>query len=476
MTTDQIAGQYIYPSFNDELRGLLPGKVVVPGDTAWDAARAPWVANVDQRPRAVVNVADAIDVVTIVRFAYDCGLTVAAQPGGHGGTRALDDTILLRTRGLGGIEVDVDARVARVGAGVKWGELMAALDGTGLTGLTGSTPDTTVVGLSVGGGLSWFGRAYGLAADSLMALEIVDAYGDLVRVTADSDPDLFWALRGGGGDFGIITAAEVALHPAAEVYGGRLMWPIEHAPEVLRAYQAVTASAPDELTAWFHLLRFPPIPDIPEPLRGGSFVSFDLTYIGEACLAEKLLAPVRALPAPMIDTLAPVQLSRIGDILQEPLDPTPALERSRLLAELSDQAIDALLDMAGPEAESMLTIVQLRHLGGALARPSAHPGAVGTLEENYQLFLLGIPAVPQLVQPLLAHLDHAERTMEPFATDRRMFNFLGHDADPAQAFTPEALGRLRAIKAERDPFGVIRSNRPVLQASTQPAARIPRPR
>lgn len=117
----------------------------------------------------------------------------------------------------------------------------------------------------MGGGLSWFGRAYGLAADSLVALEIVDADGELVRVTADSDPDLFWAIRGGGGDFGIITAAEVALHPAATIYGGRLMWPIEHAPEVLRAFQTVTAAAPDELTVWFHLLRFPPLPEIPDP-------------------------------------------------------------------------------------------------------------------------------------------------------------------------------------------------------------------
>ena len=166
MTTEQVAASSIYPSFNDHLRGLLPRKVVVAGDAAWEVARTPWVVNVDQQPRAVVTVTDAIDVVTIVRFAYDCGLTVAAQPGGHGGTRALDDTILLRTRGLGGIEVDVDARVARVGAGVKWGELMAALEGTGLTGLVGSTPDTSVVCLSVGGGISWFGRAYGLAADA----------------------------------------------------------------------------------------------------------------------------------------------------------------------------------------------------------------------------------------------------------------------------------------------------------------------
>jgi FAD binding domain len=472
MTTEQIARETATClTSDDELRHLLPGKVVAPGDAEWELARTPWVVNIDQQPRAVVTVDEPADVVTAVRFARVHGLTVAAQPGGHGSTRALDDTILLRTGGLSGIEVDVQARVARVGAGVKWGELLAALDGTGLTGLAGSTPDTTVVGLSVGGGLSWFGRAYGLAADSLVALELVDADGELVRVTADSDPDLFWAIRGGGGDFGIITAAEVALHPAPSIYGGRLMWSIEHAAEVLRAFQTVTASAPDELTVWFHVLRFPPLPEIPEPIRGGSFVSFDLTFIGDAETAEELIAPVRALPAPMVDTLGPVAPSELGEILNEPIDPMPALERSRLLPTLPDAAAEALLAVAGPEAASMLTVVQLRHLGGALARPSVHPGAVGTIEENYQVFLLGIPAVPELAKPLLGQLAEVEQTMAPFTSDRKMFNFLGSGADPSDAFAPEALERLRAIKAERDPFGVIRSNRPV--HGRRPVAGIP---
>jgi FAD binding domain len=471
MTTEQIAGLPIHPSSTDELRSLLPGKVVAPGDAEWALARTPWVVNVDQQPRAVVTVDDPADVIAAVRFARAHGLSVSAQPGGHGASRALDDTILLRTRGLGGIEVDVQARVARVGAGVKWGELLSALDGTGLVGLAGSTPDTTVVGLSVGGGISWFGRAYGLSADSLVALEIVNADGELVRVTDESDPDLFWALRGGGGDFGIITAAEVALHPAASIYGGRLMWPIEHAAEVLRAFRTVTASAPDELSACFHLLRFPPLPEIPEPIRGGSFVSFDLTYLGGAAEAEELLAPVRALATPMIDTLGLLAPSAIGEILNEPLEPMPALERTCLLPALPDAAADALLAIAGPGAPSMLTVVQLRHLGGALARPAAQPGAVGTVEESYQLFLLGIPAVPELVGPLLGQLAQAEHAMAPFASGRRMFNFLGSGADPSDAFAPDALERLRAIKVERDPLGVIRSNRPVLGG--QPASRLP---
>jgi FAD binding domain-containing protein len=450
----------------DELRARMPGKVLTPGDAAWEQHRHPWVVNVDQHPRAVVLADSAADVVAVVQFARRHGMTVAAQPGGHGATRAVDDTILLRTRGITGISIDTELRVARVGAGVKWGELLTALEGTGLTGLAGSTPDTTVVGLSVGGGMSWFGRAYGLAADSIEALDVVDADGELVRVTAESDPDLFWAIRGGGGDFGIITAIEIRLHPAEQVYGGRLLWPIEQAPAVLHAFREVTTNAPDELTVWFHLLRFPPVEDIPEPLRGGSFVTFDLTFLGGAEEAERLLAPVRALPSPMLDTMAPVKVSELGDILQEPLEPLPAMERSRLLPELPDAALDALLAVAGPESDTMLMIVQLRHLGGALARPADQPGAVGTLSEAYQLFLLGIPAVPELVAPLRAQLDVAEQAMAPFASGRRTFNFLGSGQDPSAAFTPQALERLRAIKLERDPAGVIRSNRPVLTGST----------
>jgi UDP-N-acetylenolpyruvoylglucosamine reductase len=444
-----------------ELRTLLPGQVVVHGEPYWDLHRLGWVVNVDQQPHAVVTVADADDVVAVVRFARRHRLTVAAQPGGHGATSALTGTVVLRTRGLAGIEIDIASRTARVGAGVKFGELLAELDGTGLTALAGSTPDTTVVGLSLGGGLSWFGRAYGLAADSIVSLDLVDADGQLVRVTAASDPDLYWAVRGGGGDFGVVTAVEIRLHPAGHVYGGRLMWPIEAAPQVLRAYRDATATAPDELTLWAHLLRFPPLEVIPEPLRGGSFVTVDATYLGSAEDADALLAPLRAL-SPAMDTMGTVALSRLGDVLQEPVDPTPAMERSTLLRELSDDTLDALLGATGPESDSMLTIVQLRHLGGALARPAEQPGAVGVLDDPFQLFLLGIPAVPELVAPLQAALSSAESAVAPWASGRRLFNFLGSHEDPSAAFTPEALARLRRVKVSRDPHGVIRSNRPVL--------------
>ncbi len=359
-----------------ELVTALPGKVTLPGDEGWEASRLGWVVSVDQQPDAVVAVTEAADVVTAVRFAASRGFVVAAQPVGHGATEAISGTILLRTRGLQGIEIDPEAKTARVGAGVKWGELLAVSGEYGLTGLAGSSPDPTVVGFSVSGGLSWFGRSHGLAAHSIRAIELVDATGELRRITAESDPDLFWAVCGGGGDFGIVTALEFQLYDAPHVYGGRLLWPIAMARPVLKAFRDISRTAPDELTMWAHLLQFPPIPEVPEPMRGKAFVSVDLTYLGSAEDAEALLMPLRTIPAMWMDTTGTVPLSELGSICQEPLDPMPAMETSGLLRDFDDAAIDALLNAAGPDSGSPLVVVQVRHLGGALARGSEDAGPV----------------------------------------------------------------------------------------------------
>ena len=444
----------------DRLAEVLPGRVHLPTDPDWDAHRLPWALAVNQQPVAVVDAASAAEVATAVRCAAENDLAVSVQPVGHGATLALSGTVLIRTRALDELHIDVDRRIARVGAGVKWGEVLQAAAPHGLIGLAGSSSDPSVTGFSVGGGLSWFGRAYGLAAHHIRAVELVDATGAQRRVTAESDPDLFWAVRGGGGDFAIVTALEFDLFPAPHVYGGRMMWPIELAQPVLRAFQRVTAVAPDELTVWTHVLRFPPLPTIPEPLRGGSFVSIEATFLGSAEDAEPYLAEFRAIPALFMDTMGTVDPARLGDICAEPVDPMPTLEWSSMLVDLDDAAVDALLAEVGHAAATPIMIVQVRHLGGAFARATDADGPAGAITEPYQLFALGVPIGPEIVAALESAYADLQIALGEHRSERTAFTFLT-GSDPSRAFPSEALGRLRAIKAAVDPYGVIRSNRPV---------------
>ena len=264
MTTIDIASSDTFAT----LAASVSGDLTTVADPEYDRARTPWVVNVDQRPAAVLEVAHVADVVEAVRWAAAHDVPVSVQPGGHAPRTTLDGTLMLRTGALQGIEVDPVRRTARVGAGVKWGQLCDALDGTGLMALCGSNPDVTVVGLTLGGGVSWFTRKHGFTANSVVSLDVVDADGQLQHVTRSSDPDLFWALRGGGGDFAVVVRMEIALFEAPQMYGGQLLWPVEHAAAVLRAFRDLSLVAPRELSLWAHVMHFPPIPDVPEPCAG----------------------------------------------------------------------------------------------------------------------------------------------------------------------------------------------------------------
>ncbi len=445
-----------------DLRRRVVGAVHTPDDPAWDRARMAWVVNVDQQPLAVLEVRDATDVQAAVRWAVDHGVDVTAQPTGHGAViEGATGVLLLRTRALGEIEIDVQRRSAWVGAGVKAGELLAALDGTGLTFLAGSNPDPTVVGMMITGGISWFGRAYGLGSDSVLAVETVDGLGRLRRLSATEDPELFWAIRGGGGSFGVVTRMEVALHPAAHLYGGRLLWPIERTAEVLETFRRVTATAPDELTLWFHAYRFPPLPDVPEPIRGRAFASVAAAYLGTDEDGERLLAPFRSIGDLAMDLMGPVPIGALGSIAQEPTDPMPGMMHTQLLTGLDEPTVSALVEAIGPESNTPLSIVQVRHLGGAFTREVERGGAHGPVTEPYSLLAVGVPAVPQLVPAILGSYAALDRAVEPVASGRRLLNFFGEDDDPADWWSPETRARLAAAKQVADPLGLVRSNRPI---------------
>jgi len=417
------------------LRGAVRGRVWLPGDEGFDGARRPWNLAVEQPVAAVVEAADAADVAALVRFAGAAGHPVATQPNGHGATGRTAGTILLRTSRLDGIDVDAAARRARIGAGVRSGALQAAAAAHGLTGLPGSSPVVSVAGVALGGGLSWFGRAYGWVADSVTAFDVVDATGTARRVTGESDPDLFWALRGGGGDYAVVTGLELTLREAPSLFGGRMLWQGRHARAVAEAFRAITADAPDALTVWFELLHFPGA----EPM-----VAVDSTYLGGEASARSLLAGLDALPAPIGDSRRPMSVAELGAITAEPTEPSAGMSRAALLTTL-DGAPEALL----AEPIAPLMAVQVRHLGGALARPSDSPH--GALREPYLVYLFGAPS------PAVAERQRALVELLP-ASGRKPVTFLAPDESLGDALGAEAIDRLREIKARRDPSGVFRAN------------------
>lgn len=441
------------------LSRLVRGRVVDPRDADWPRQCLGWNVAVAVEPRAVVYVSDVADIQAVVRFAAERGIAVAAQPSGHGVSRELCGTIVLRTAALQELTIDIDRRVARVGAGVKWQQLNEALTGTGLTGLPGSTGDVSVVGYCSGGGLSWFGRKYGLAANRLHAVELVDARGAVIRVTSGSDPDLWWALRGGGGDFGIITAVEIDLLPLNQLYGGRLLWAGEHTAAVLHGFAELTRDVPEELTTWAWMLNLPDLPFIPELLRGRRVAALDFTYLGEGAEADALLAPVlEQLPAPMLDTRGPKPLAELAAIAAEPTDPTPMVEHTAMLSRFDHDVVDGLMNGLDLDRPSLLTFVHFRHLGGALGRPVPDGGAAGVVPQPYVLFAGAVVPGPDVAVAAEAELVGLLASLGAVNTGVRMIN-MGPLADGN--YSAQTLARLWEIKQRVDPGGVIRSCRPV---------------
>ncbi|GAB1816966.1 FAD-binding oxidoreductase [Herbidospora sp. RD11066] len=445
----------------NDLRQVVRGRVLTTGDEGFERAREPWDGAVDQRVLAVVEAEDAADVAAVVRHASLYGLAIATQPNGHAPSAGFDGTILLRTSRMRAVHVRPEERVARVEAGASWQEVLTAAAKHGLTGLAGSTGAVSVTGFVLGGGLSWFGRKHGFAANNVVAFELVDAQGEHRRVTGDTDPDLFWALRGGGGDYAIVTAVEINLFPAPELFGGRLMWPAARAAEVLTAFREATRTAPDDLTLWFTLLQLPPLPELPEPLRGLSAVCLDVTYLGGEERARELLARFDAIPGAVMDTRGMMPVDRLGEICMEPTDPTPALVTSHLLTDLDERAATTLLAATGPGTVAPLAFVMIRHLGGALAVESPDAGACGHLTEKYQVHAAGMLIWPEMAGPIVERQASIARALEPCTSDRKVFTFLGHDEPADHAFPVETLTRLRRIKTRRDPLGTFRSNHPV---------------
>jgi FAD binding domain-containing protein len=445
----------------------ISGRIASPNDADWDEARAAWNLVADQHPSAVALVESGDDIAATIRFAAQHGLEVAGQSSGHGAAAlgSLDDTILIKTERIRAVEVDADARTARVEAGVLALELGEAAQAHGLCSMPGSSPDVGIAGYTLGGGLSWLGRRHGFACNRVRAIELVTAGGEARTVDAENDADLFWALRGGGGGYAIITALHLDLLPIAEVYGGALLFPAEVGAEGVRAYRDWAASTPDEVSSVVRFLTPPLAPDVPEELRGRPMLTVDGACIGTQEEGEAAFAPLRKIGEPIMDTLAWMPTAGLSRIHMDPERPVPALGHHGLVRELSDDAIDAFVGAAGPESGSPLLLAELRHLGGALGRPAEGAGALSHLDADFAMFGVGALMAPELAEPINRHLDRLLEAMEPWAADGGYFNFAERPCDADSILPPETCARLAEVKRRWDPEGTIVANHEVSLAS-----------
>ena len=450
------------------LASALAGQIVTPEHARFDEARRAWNLTIDQRPAAVVFPESAHDVASAVRFARSFGQRVAAQGTGHnaGPLGSLEDTILIKTERMRRVEIDPQACVARVEAGVLWLEVVEAAARHGLAALAGSSPDVGVVGYALGGGISFLGRKYGLAANAVRAIELVTADGSSLRVDRNNEPDLFWALRGGGGSFGVVTAMELQLLPLDRAYAGILWYPIERGDEVLHAWRELTQAhgLPDELTTVGRFLQLPPIPDIPEEIRGKSFVIVEAYHVGDPAEADELLAPLREL-GPLSDTIGVVPMPALSHIHMDPAQPAPGIGDGLNLADLPRAAIDALVDTAGADARFPLLSVEIRHLEGELGRPRPQNGALASIDAAYAMYAVGITPVPELERPVAEQVRAVRAALEPWAARQMYLNFAETPREAESFWTEQAYDRLRRIKTAIDPENVLHANHPVIPAS-----------
>lgn len=412
----------------------------------YDDERIGYQLHSPHRPAVVVAARGADDI----RAAMRLGLPVAVQATGHGLRKPLSGGVLISTRRMTGVRVDPAARTAWVEAGATWQHVIDAAAPHGLAPLSGSAPGVGAVSYTLGGGVGLLARRYGFAADHVRRLDLVTVDGRTHEVTAEREPDLFWALRGGGGGLGVVTGMEIDLMPVTHLHGGGLYFDVEQVPDVLHAWWRWTADVPEDMTSAVAMLPFPDVPAVPEPLRGRHIAQVQL-----ACTDPALVAPLRDL-GPVLDTVRELPYTESGAVFDEPSEPHAYLSTNRLLSTVDPDALATLSKLAGPAAPVMC-VVGFRHLGGALARPPAVPNAVDHRDAGYSLTVLS-PVPPG--EASLVRATHREvlAPWEPHAIGRSLNSSFGpmSEDEVADAFAPASSARLADLRARHDPDGRLR--------------------
>ncbi len=438
----------------DQLGQRLKGRLVGPEDADYDEARTVWNGMIDKRPAVIAECADASDVAVAVNFARENNLVVAVRGGGHNvaGHATCDDGIVIDLTPMKNVTVDIGRRTAVAEGGVTWGDYDKETQRHGLASPGGAISTTGIAGLTLGGGFGWLSRSYGLACDNLISAEIVTANGEVLTASAEENPDLFWAIRGGGGNFGVVTRFEYRLQEVGELYAGLILYPRDRAGEFMRVYSEWTAKAPDEVASMAAFLHSP---------DGDPVVGAIVVYHGPKDEGERVIAPVRSLGSPALDDITPKPYTSVQQVLD---DGFPRGLRnywkSTYLAELGEQCLDILVDHAN-RAPTTWCVVGLEHMmGGAVARVGEDDTAFANRDAIYSLLILGRTDDPAGDGAVRDWVRGLWKAVEPYSTGGVYVNYMGQDEAEriGEAYGTDHYARLAKIKSQYDPANLFRLN------------------
>jgi len=460
----------------DELQRDVLGPVLREGSESLVEEISGFNTAVDHRPAVVVGATCEQDVEAAVRFASRHGLGVGVQSTGHGQFHPAVGGVLVTTRRMDAVTVNPETRTATLGAGVRWRQVLDASAAHGLAPMSGSSSAVGAIGYMLGGGLGLLARKHGFAADHIIRVRLVTAGGRAREVDAEREPDLFWAVRGGKGNFGIVSEVEIGLLPLSEVFAASVYYSAESVDRVLRTYAAWVDDVPEEFTSSIALLRLPDLPHVPTELRGQTVAHFRFVSCGALVassdgVALAGLAPMLSAGHVIRQEIGPRPYGDLDHVHADPVDPLPVWQRSAQLRTLSDEVVSDLVAALGPDTESSLAMVEVRHLGGALARPASPPNAVAGRGGAFSLLLLGVPHAGS-EQRVADQGSAALHKLRKHLTGRSLVNWLGSATSPsevAEAWEPEDRARLLAIKRSVDPQNLFRHGHP-LEVSSTPGA------
>ncbi|MFF0267456.1 FAD-binding oxidoreductase [Kribbella sp. NPDC004536] len=438
------------------LRNEVAGPVLTPTDDGYAEELSGFNLAVTHTPDVVVGLTSEDDAVAVVRAAAATGTPVRVLATGHGIPNPIQGGIVVTTTRMTGVTVDAETQTAHINAGSRWAEVIAAAAPHGLAPITGASDAVGCIGYTLGGGLGPLARTYGFSSDWVRSFRVVTATGAVTASTTEND-DLFWALRGGKGGFGIVTSMDFALVELSTLYGGSVFFDAEHIAPVFGTWVEWTKTLPEEANSSVVVLRLPPLEFIPAPLRGKTVLSVRFAYVGDAAAGKRLFQPIRDAGTTLIDAVGEMPAADIALIHNDPKDPTPAWDRGLLLDEPDADFVAAFLDVAGPDQQLPLIAVEVRHLGGATERDVPEGSAVGGRGGACTMTMIGVPDPSLFEKVLPATVDALLAKLAPWVCAETTVNFAGGFALPGSyeaSWPADTFARLAEVRAAYDPDGL----------------------